>query len=245
MKNAKRILSVILALLFIHTYCFASTTAIVTVTAIVIAGESSILVDTSLVDFGSISGSVSNRRFTAGPVSVSYFAATSPWTIRVYTANPGDVNGLIGVTDPNVSIPLKVWCDNYGPRLNPLGHAPNEENTYFWSGYDFNGDGDKLDVITDGSISEVALTFDVNGDGDAFDTNLGTSAAPVAEDPIYLRVPDDSEMVPGNPFTWRRLAYSGAELNSSGFPVFFAIDVTGIAPQQYRTTTLTFQIIGE
>jgi hypothetical protein len=209
------------------------------------AGESSLSVDTSLVDFGSVSGSVNNRRFTAGPVTVSYFAASSPWTIRVYTANPGDVVGLIGVTDANINIPLKVWCDNYGPRLNAQGRAPNEENAYFWGGYDFNGDGDKQDVITSGAISEVALGFDVNGDGDALDSGLGTASAPVTEDPVYLRVPDDGEMVPGNPYTWRRLAYSGGELPASGFPVFFAIDVTGASPQQYRTTTLTFQIIGE
>jgi hypothetical protein len=129
--------------------------------------------------------------------------------------------------------------------MNLIGHTPNEENPYFWNGYDFNGDGDRKDLITDSSISEIALGFDVNGDGDALDSGLGTSAAPVSEEPVYLRVPDDGEMAPGNPYTWRRLAYSGAELDSSGFPVFFAIDVTGIAPQQYRTTTLTFQIIGE
>lgn len=245
MKNMKRVISTIVALVLIPAYCFAGTTATITIVAVVLAGESSITVDVSLVDFGSISGSVSNRRFTAGPVKVSYFAATRPWTIRVYTANPGDVVGLIGVTDPNTNIPLKVWCDNYGPRLNLVGHAPNEENPYFWGGYDFNGDGDKQDVITSGTISEIALGFDVNGDGDALDTGLGTSSSPVAEDPVYLRVPDDSEMIPGNPFTWRRLAYSGAELDASGFPVFFGIDVTGILPQQYRTTTLTFQIIGE
>jgi len=245
MKRLKVIAAWMLLLFFVPQYGFAATTATITIMANVLLGESSIAVDLALVNFGTISGSATDRRFTAGPVKISYFAASNPWTIRVYTANPGDVVGLIGVTDTTKSIPLKVWCDNYGPRLNVLGHAPNEENTYYWSGYDFNNDGDKQDVITDGSISEVDLGFDVNGDGDALDTGLGTASIPVTEDPIWLRVPDDGEMVSGQPYTWRRLAYSGADLDSTGFPVFFAIDITGITPQQYRTNNLTFQIIHE
>jgi len=235
----------ILILLILPGDSFADTTAIVIVTATVLPGENSISLDASLVDFGGVSGSVSDRRFISlRPVVLNYFAGTSAWTIRVYTVNPGDVTGLIGVTDPAESVPLKVWCDNYGPRENPVGNAPDEENRYFWSGYDFNGDLDKEDVITDGSISEIALEFDVNGDGDAMDTGLGTSIEPVSEEPVWLRVPDDSEMT-GNPLTWRRLAYAGAELERDGFPVFFAIDVTSVLPQDYQTTTLTFQMINE
>ncbi|NQU74041.1 MAG: hypothetical protein HQ547_04980 [Candidatus Omnitrophica bacterium] len=235
-----------LALLILPGNSFADTTATITVTATILPGQNSISLDASLVDFGGVSGSVSDRRFISlQAVVVSYFAASNPWTIRVYTANPGDVTGLIGVTNPAESIPLKVWCDNYGPRENPVGNAPDEENRYFWSGYDFNGDLDKEDVITDGSISEIALGFDVNGDGDAMDTGLGTAVQPVSENPTWLRVPDDSEMLPGNPFTWRRLSYAGAELEADGFPAFFAIDVTGVLPQDYQTTTLTFQIINE
>lgn len=247
MRPHKKIFPIFLflAVLILPGNSFADTTATVTVTATVLEGQSSISLDTNLVDFGGVSGSVSDRRFVSlRPVVVNYFAGTSAWTIRVYTANPGDVPGLIGVTNPAESIPLKVWCDNYGPRENPVGNAPDEENRYFWSGYDFNGDLDKEDVITDGSISEIALGFDVNGDGDAMDTGLGTSTEPVPEEPVWLRVPDDSDMT-GNPFTWRRLCYAGKELDMSGFPVFFAIDVTGILPQDYQTTTLTFQIINE
>lgn len=245
MKRIKVVLCIILCLHSILPNCFADTTAMVTVTATVLPGQSSISVNTTSVSFGAVTGSVNNRRFVAGPVNVSYFAGSSAWTIRAYTANPGNLLGLVGVTDANYNIPLKVWDDNYGPRLNPRGRAPNEENKYFWSGYDFNGDNDKLDIITDGSISEVTLEFDVNGDGDAIDVGLGTTSAPVTEDPIWLRVPDVTEMVAGQPFTWRRLAYAGAELSSDGFPVYFAIDVTGATPQDYRTTTLTFQIINE
>jgi hypothetical protein len=241
----KKIISIVTLLLFIPTYCFGGTTAVVQVTATVLPGQSSISVDTALVDFGGVSGSVSNRRFVAGPVKITYFAASKPWTIRVYTANPSGIIGRIGVTDSSATIPLKIWCDNFGPRLNPPEHAPDEENKYFWNGYDFNGNGTRTDTITDGSISEIALGFDVNGNGNATDVGLGTPTQPVSEEPVWLRVPDVNEMIPGNPFTWRRLAYSGAELEATGFPVFFAIDVTGISPQQYRTTTLTFQIINE
>jgi hypothetical protein len=256
-KNA--IIEVLVVIFLIAPNCFAGTTATVTVTATVLEGESSISVDVALVNFGGVSGSLSNRRFVAGPVQVSYFAATRPWTIRVYTVNPGGVPGLIGVTDSSQSIPLKVWCDNYGPWEHQPGIPPNEENIYFWNGYSFNGDNDKEDIITDGSISEIALEvngLDVNGDGDALDTGLGTPQKPVSEEPSWLRVPDWVQMKPDDPYTWRRLltqAWAEAPGSGSGggsgdpykFPVFFGIDVTGIAPQQYRTTTLTFQIIGE
>lgn len=245
MNKIKIILSILFIIGVILPNSFAATTATVTITATVLPGESSISVDTNLIDFGGVSGSVSNRRFVAGPVKVSYFAGNSAWTVRVYTANPGGVVSLIGVTDSTESIPLKVWCDNYGPRANRPGHAPDEENNYFWNGRDFNGDGDKEDLITDGSISEPALGFDVNGDGDAVDTGLGTPTAPVSEEPVWLRIPDVNEMIPTNHYTWRRLAYSGAELDPNGFPVFFGIDVIGITPQVYRTITLTFQIINE
>ncbi len=240
-----RIISVVVATAFIPSAAFAGTTATVTVSITVLQGQSSIAVDTTAVAFGSVSGSVSAHRFISSAVKVSYFAANNPWTIRVYTANPGNVPGLIGVTDSTKSIPLKTWCDNYGPRLDPLGHAPDVNNKYFWAGYDFNGNGTKTDLITDGSISEVALGFDVNGNGIATDTGLGTAANPVPEDPIWMRVPDQTEQIVGNPYTWRRLTYSGAELDSTGFPVYFGVDVSGVTPQDYKTTTLTFQIINE
>ena len=241
----KKIMAIALLLLFLPSYSFAGTTATVTVGVTVLPGQNDISVDTSNVNFGSVTGTVSNRRFVAGPITVRYFAGTNPWTIRVYTANPSHIAGLIGVTDSNKSIPLKAWCDNYGPRLHPIGQPPNEENTYFWNGYDFNGNSTKTDVITDGSISEVTLGFDVNGNGTVTDVGLGTVSQPVSEDPSWLRVPDYNDMVSGNPFTWRRLVYSGAELNSDGFPVFLAVDVTGVTPQEYRTAALTFQIINE
>jgi hypothetical protein len=220
---------------------FCATNANVNVTVTILAGESSIFVNTDLVNFGTVSGSVSDRRFIAGPIKVSYFPGASSWTVRVYTANPGNVAGLIGASDPNEAIPLKVWCANYGPT----GNVPDEENAYFWNGYDFNKNGQRTDVITDGSISEIALGFDVHGDGDKFDTGLGTESAKVSEEPVWLRVPDMAEMIGGQPYTWRRLCYAGADLDPDGFPVFFGIDVFRKPPQVYSTAVLTFQIINE
>ena len=206
MKLLKKFLSLMALLFFIPSNCVAATSATVTVMAVILAGESSLSVDTNLVDFGAVSGSVDNRRFVGGPVIVSYYPASNPWSIRVYTANPGNALGLVGMADSSMNIPLKVWCDNFGPRLHAAGQAPDEENRFFWSGYDFNGDNDRIDIISDGSISEAALGFDVNGDGDALDSGLGAPSAPVSEEPAWLRVPDDNEMTPGNPYTWRRLA---------------------------------------
>ncbi|MCX5715735.1 MAG: hypothetical protein NTV07_02525, partial [Candidatus Omnitrophica bacterium] len=104
--------------LCIPTALSAATKAIVMVTATVQPAESSISIDTSLISFGAVTGSEKNRRFVTGPVKVGYFAGASAWTVRVYTANRDGINGLIGVSDHNTNIPIKVWCDNYGPRLN-------------------------------------------------------------------------------------------------------------------------------
>lgn len=241
MRRTGLLLTVSTILVLCAYTAYAATTATVTVTATVQPGQNDISLDTTTLNFGAVSGSVNDRRFLAGPVKVSYFAGTNPWTIRVYTANAGDVPGLIGQSNPAVAIPLKVWCENYGPT----GTVPDEENTYFWNGYDFSGDGQKDDIITDGSISEIDLGFDVNGDKDALDTGLGTPADPVSEEASWLRIPDDSQMQPGQPFTWRRLTYAGAELDSDGFPVYLGIDIVGVLPQDYSTSTLTFQIINE
>lgn len=272
MKEMKKIISAVVLLLMIPNHCFAGTTAVVTVTATVLAGQSEISIDTSNIDFGAVSGSVSNRRFVAGPVKVSYFAGTSPWTIRVWTNNNPAASqldapafaGLKGA-DGISYIPLKVWCDNYGPIAHQPGNPPNEENAYFWRGYDFNQSGTiESPPITSGpDISEVALKFDVNGDGDAVDsitpnpTIVSSTKYPVTEEPVWLRTPEYNEMIPTNYYTWRRLLTSawvaapgqpgspGAGGDPYSFPVLFGIDVTGVSPQQYRTTTLTFQIIGE
>lgn len=265
MRNIQRVISIFLLISITACNSFADTTATVTVTANILQGQSDISIDTTTLNFGSVSGSVNNRRFIAGPVNITYFAGTSPWTIRVYTANPGGVPGLIGVTNSTQSIPLKVWCDNYGPRANRVGNPPNEENTYFWRGYDFNGvNGIESTPITSGpAFSEITLGFDINGDGDALDvitpspTKDSNIKYPLPEEPVWLRVPDYTQMNPADPYTWRRLltqawAEAPGDPGSPGgggdpnkFPIFFGIDVTGISPQQYRTTTLTFQIIGE
>lgn len=256
MANAivKKMALAVLLVLFVPSTCLADTTAVVTVNAIVQPGESALLVDTNSVGFGIVMGSVNNRRFVAGPVNVTYFAGTSPWTIMVYTVNSDGVPGLIGVSDPSKSIPLKVWCGNYGPWEHRPGVPPDEENPYFWNGHDFNGDGDKEDVIRDGSISEIILGFDVNGDGDALDIGLGTQEKPILEEPCWLRIPDYTQMDHTNPYTWRRLLTSewvqkpgpgGGPADPYTFPVYFAIDVTGVAPQDYRTTALRFELINE
>ncbi|MFH1848337.1 MAG: hypothetical protein ABH825_03875 [Candidatus Omnitrophota bacterium] len=228
-------------------------------TITVLPGTSSINIDTNSVDFGSVTGTVGNQRFVAGPVNIDYFAGNSPWAVRVYTDDPDSRLGLIGQSDPTYTIPLKAWCDNYGPRGNSVGSPPDEENSYFWNGYDFNQDGDKLDSGNDltntltGSYSEAALGFDINGDGDTNDViQVASSGADsstftnnyywLSEDPSWLRVPGTHEQT-NNPYTWRRLVYNGAELNPQGFPVYFAIDVSGKISQVYTATTLTFQII--
>lgn len=248
--------------------CLAASSAVVRVTATVLAGQSEIVVDTTNINFGAVSGTISNRRFVAGPIKISYFAGTSPWTIRVYTNNPNHVPGLIGVTDPSINIPLKAWCDNYGPIAHQPGISPDEENRYFWSGYNFNGiNGIESTPITTGpDINEATFVsggLDVNGDRDATDiitpspTKDSNTKYPVPEEPVWLRVPDFNEMDPLNQYTWRRLltsAWANAPGNGGSgsgggdgysFPAFLAIDVTGAQPQVYTTATLTFQIIGE
>ncbi|NQU74043.1 MAG: hypothetical protein HQ547_04990 [Candidatus Omnitrophica bacterium] len=227
----------------------ADVTDTINVTATVQTGTSTVNIDEASVAFGSISGTVGNHRFTAGPMTIDYFAANDAWTIRVSTNNhPGDDGldeglyaGLEGVVDDTQYAALKVWNGNYGPTAS----QPDEDNDYFFAGYDFNGDTDKEDTITDGTISEVALGFDVNGDGDALDVGLGTVGTPVTEAGFWLRIVEQDEHddgPPGDPYTWRRLTYAGAELDAAGFENYLGVDVQGVAPQAYATT-LTVEII--
>lgn len=214
-------------------------------------GEATVGVPGAEYSFGTLQGSVDNHRFKIGPIPVSFGGFDSPWTVRVWTNNGvgADKAGLKGA-DGITYIPLKVWCVNYGPSGTP----PDEENDYFYTGYDFgNGtnvgiqyqDGDKTDVYSSGTFDETYWGFDINGDGDATDVITATSTHKITEEPFWLRIVEDDEMDPFNVYTWRRLCWSpGAELGSP-FDVYLAIDVDGKKNQQYQTTTLTLEYINE
>ena len=61
----------------------------------------------------------------------------------------------------------------------------------------------------------------------------------------WFRIPEYSEMDPGNKFTWRRLCWGpGAELTNP-FNFYLAIEAAGKPGQAYQTTTLTLDYLNE
>lgn len=241
---------------------YAALTDPVNITATVGAGTSSVDIIETSIGFGTVAPTQTDHRFEAlVPMTADYFPAGFPWAVRIYTDNapftdPANVAaakaGLKGV-DGTSYITLKVWNGNYGPAVKP-----DPEGAYFWAGYDFNGDGDKLDTVTNGSISEVALGFDVNGDGDALDTGLGTVAVPITEAQLagWLRIPEDNEHIATDKFTWRRLVWHDSDVTggdgrmTSPFRSYLAIDAAGAKAQAYSCSStntpanpLTIQIL--
>jgi hypothetical protein len=80
-----------------------------------------------------------------------------------------------------------------------------------------------------------------------------TASVPDEEDDAYwvnnevgwFRIPEYSDMVPSNIYTWRRLCWGpGGELTNP-FDIYLAIDANGMPNQQYQTTTLTVEYINE
>ena len=181
---------------------FAATFDTIEISATIAAGTSSVAITEATIAFGTLTGSETDHRFSAGPMSVSYFAASSPWTIRVFTDNsPGsgkepEKAGFKGA-DGTTFVPLKVWNANYGPS----GSMPDPEVDLNW---------------------------------------IGT--APAYDDVRWLRIPEKDEHT-ADPYSWRRLAYNGAELPSP-FVNYLGVDAQGAKPQAY-TTTLTIEIINQ
>lgn len=61
----------------------------------------------------------------------------------------------------------------------------------------------------------------------------------------WFRVPEYSEMDPGNVYSWRRLSWGpGGELTNP-FNIYLAIDVADATTQYYQTNTLTVEYINE
>jgi hypothetical protein len=212
----------------------------------------------SSVDFGgTVTGSPADHRFQNDPSStirIRYGGLGTPWTVRMWTDNsPGggaepEKAGL-GGADGTTYIPLKVWCENFGPSAFTPPQGPDEENDYFWRGYDFNGNTVIGDSITSGSYSEATLGFDINGDGDTLDIITPGPATPLSEEPVWLRVPEKDEMEPGNIYTWRRLTWNDGAGNDAGlggdFNIYLGVDSEGVKPQAYSTTTLTVEYINQ
>ena len=185
---------------------------------------SSLTLTSPIQNTGAIKGQVVNQALV--PVTVYFGNAGEPWVLSIYTAPeiknsaqqvyPVTRNGLIrydSSTDtvyPQYTMPVKVWCGNYGPAgfFSSPGVIANStyaadgyppiENDYFFKGYDFNGDGDigGLLLESDGPFIEGSgageYPFDLDGDGyqqgdNFFDPADGRIA--IGEEPAWLFIP--------------------------------------------------------
>lgn len=195
------------------------------------AGDAILFLDTDWITMstpvqntGQITGYVANQPLT--PVTLNFGNAPEPWSIRIYTVaevknNAGQVytitrDGLIRydqATDtvyPQYTIPVKVWCKNYGPPgfFNTSGDIVNStyaqngyppiDNQYFFRGYDFNDDDEVFGLLppSEGPFIEGTgageYPFDLDGDGFTQGDNFfagGEGRAAIAEEPVWLFVP--------------------------------------------------------
>ncbi|MBN1898800.1 MAG: exo-alpha-sialidase [Spirochaetes bacterium] len=195
-------------------------------------------VSSSTVGFGLITAKIDDQRKQAtNYITVTYANLEDPWYIKIYSDDGDDgqeLSGLKGQSDPNVLVPIKCWCVNYGPVTNTNSlFGPDEENAYFWAGYDFNKDSDKNDVFTNGTFME-SLTpgvdrypFDLDGDGfmegDQFDFSKGD----LSEEPKWLTIPEKNSSFE------RKLTGTGSELGGE-FNTHFGLDINGVQAQGYK-----------
>ena len=160
------------------------------------------------------------------PVTVYFGNAEEPWILCIYTASemknkaqqtyPLTRHGLVRYDPiydnvyPEYTLPLKVWCGNYGPVgfFNSQGNIANSSyaaqgyppvtNDYFLKGYDLDNDGTIGGLLfeSDGPFIEGTgageYPFDLDGDGfqqgdNFFDPADGRVA--IGEEPAWLFVP--------------------------------------------------------
>lgn len=201
------------------------------------------------LDFGTVQGGVGNLRFQAtNHVQINYFPGSNPtWYLYVSSQNYAGLEkdgGLKAVVSGETNyLPLKSWCANYGPAGFGDGSNPpynnSEDDTFLWSGKDLNTDGDKDDVMTTGTYSEVTFDCDFNGDGDKADTWNTAVDGPLAETGTGWNWVWDLDLAENDAGLTKRILCSkvGAVDSSlpSPFNSYFAIDIQGAAAANYDT----------
>ncbi|MDD5067612.1 MAG: CIA30 family protein, partial [bacterium] len=202
------------------------------------------------VGFGNVRFQSNDKRVQTDSVLVYTENLPSPYTIRIYTDDGSESmtnSGLQGQRYSTYWLPVKVWCDNFGPEFSTnTNKGPDEENDYFWGGYDFNGDTDKSDYYSGGIFTEGTNSgeypFDLDGDGFSQGDVFSFSNYNLSEESKWLWIPEKNEMNPVNHWTWRRLSYTGSDLPSP-FKIFLGVDLQGVKPQLYKGTIIVEVLI--
>jgi len=126
---------------FSATNAYAALTDTATVTATINTdGVSSLLILEDTIAFGTITPTGTDHRKAKGPLTVEFFAATSPYHIDIHTTHGVDTGtdnrgGLIGA-DGTTLLAMKVWTANYGPAsftADPDCAAPDVEDDNYWA----------------------------------------------------------------------------------------------------------------
>ncbi len=164
------------------------------------------------------------------PVQVLYGNGKIPWYLRIYTNseildNDGETHdilkdGLIRYDNesdndtyyPDLNLPIKVWCKNFGPvgffdkDTNEIDNDdysvngyPPITNRYFFRGYDFNKNKDIFGLLPEGDNQFIEsktpgagnYPFDLDGDGFMEGDNFFTESARavIGEEPVWLTIP--------------------------------------------------------
>lgn len=148
----KKLIASILVVAGVFGWCapeaLAALTDTANVTATIAAGTSSLIVAEDSVAFNTITPTELDHRKARGPLTINFFAGTSPYHIDIHTThgvNTGadDRGGLIGA-DGTTLLAMKVWTANYGPATftaDPDVAAPDAENPTYWTPNPVIGDG--------------------------------------------------------------------------------------------------------
>ncbi|MDD5066923.1 MAG: fibronectin type III domain-containing protein, partial [bacterium] len=223
-------------------------------------GYPELSVSTNQVDFGLIAGSGPDKRKQAlNYITVNYRNFDGyRWFIRIYTddSENGKTNlGIQGQSDTLKWLPLKCWCPNYGPKGHTNSRTgPDDENLFFWSGFDFNNNGSLTNIYRDNSQGPYwesmdegphQYPFDLNGDGfQEGQQFIPTSQDPLLEEPKWPLIVEKDMMDEAEQGTWRILADWLHDLGNE-FNIHFAVDLGGIVPQTYKGRIVIEAILKE
>ncbi|NCC53124.1 MAG: hypothetical protein EOM20_18185 [Spartobacteria bacterium] len=167
---------IIAAMAVLAGSAFAQISDTLSVSATLQAGVSTIDVVQNSLDFGNIAVSEGLTRFVSSDLTMDAFAANGPWYIRVSTANPGNLMGLVDDTTGTHNLLMKMWQPGFGPEAglpDPNVETNWRGNEAFWA---FVFDDSETDPVT-GEPVHSKIAQSANEDGTDFTFNLAIDAS--------------------------------------------------------------------
>lgn len=143
-------------------------------------------VNRSSVDFGNLTASASNFRFSSDIIELDYLASnTSNWEIRAYTSNPADTLGLVQINEDGSPILNEegVPTNKILLKINP-GGTDNEDDDSNWYGENasFSFVGNISPNATAENSTYARVVFPFNNEGEPINPSAGVFPVKLAID---------------------------------------------------------------